>query len=43
MSGVKLEAPEKAKKNLCLVWQVTPSSSQICKEVQTLSCGRVRG
>ena len=35
----KLETPEMAKK-LCLVCQVTPSSSQICKEVQKPYCGR---
>ena len=29
-----------AKKKLCLVCQVTPSSSQICKEVQKPCCGR---
>ena len=34
---LKLEAPELVKKNLCLVCQVTPSSSQICREVQNLA------
>ena len=29
-----------ARKKLCLVFQVTPSSSQICKEVQKPYCGR---
>ena len=38
---LKLEAPEIAeKKKRCLVCQVTPSSSQICKEVQKPYCGR---
>ena len=37
---LKLEAPEIAKKKRCLVYQVTPSSSQICKEVQKPCCGR---
>ena len=35
----KLETPEMAKKKLCLVCQVRPSSSQICKEVQKPYCG----
>ena len=35
----KLETPEMAKKN-CLVCQVAPSSSQICKEVQKRYGGR---
>ena len=35
-----LETPEMAKKKLCLVCQVTPSSSQICKEVKKPHCGR---
>ena len=30
---LKVESPEIAKKNLCLFCQVTPSWSQICKEV----------
>ena len=34
---LKLEAPELVKKNLSLVCQVTPSSSQICREVQNLA------
>ena len=34
---LKLEVPELVKKNLCLVCQVTPSSSQICREVQNLA------
>ena len=29
-----------AKKKLCLVCQVMPSSSQLCKEVQKPCCGR---
>ena len=29
-----------ARKKLCLVCQVTPSSSQICKEVKKPYCGR---
>ena len=33
---LKLEAPEMVK-ILCLVCQVTPSSSQICREVQNLA------
>ena len=40
---LKLDAPEMAKKALCLVCQVTPSSSQICKELQTPCCGRGPG
>ena len=31
---------KKKKKKFCLVFQVTPSSSQICKEVQKPCCGR---
>ena len=36
----KLESPEMAKNELCLVCQVTPSSSQVCKEVQKPYSGR---
>ena len=35
-----IRGPWGRKKNLCLVCQVTRSSSQICKEVQKPSCGR---
>ena len=34
---LKLEASNLVKKNLCLVCQVTPSTSQICREVQNLA------
>ena len=37
---LKLEAPEMADKTICLVCQVTPSSSQSCKEVQKPCCQR---
>ena len=36
-------ALEVAKKKIRLVCQVTPSSSQICKEVQKPCCGRGAG
>ena len=35
-SCLKLEAPELVKKR-CLVCQVTPSSAQVCREVQNLA------
>ena len=40
---LKFEAPEMAKKYICLVCQITPSSSQICKEVKKPCCGRGLG
>ena len=40
---LKLEAPEMAKKPLLIVCQSTPSSFQICKEVQKPCCGRGPG
>ena len=37
LKGLKLETPEMAnKKNLCLVCQVTPSSSQVVEKYKTL-------
>ena len=36
----KIRDPWDGKKTLCLVCQVTPSSSPICKEVQKPFCGR---